>query len=135
MKKFAMFIITAVLTAISTILALDAIGANAEAEAAIEATSMAELVYALRAGAVRVEYSDEFMYIAYDYNVGMSQKEFDYIFEIFEAMYPDDFADLTAEIERRGMSWDEYCKYCLEPYYTTLVWHSRPDSALVMGTL
>ena len=35
MKKFAMFILTAVLTAISTILALDAIGANAEAEAPV----------------------------------------------------------------------------------------------------
>ena len=46
MKKAMVYIITVVLTAISTILALDAIGANAEAEAPV-VNNMADVVYAL----------------------------------------------------------------------------------------
>lgn len=132
MKRFVAFILTAVLTAISTVFALETLNASAteEVEALVECTTMAETVKALRAGAGTVRYSDSFMTIRYRWNPGIPEDIFNDIFAWCKDR-PEEFREFQIELQREhGLSWDEYHDYCMEPYYTGL--HIYGSNAVVM---
>lgn len=118
MKKGLIYIITVVLTAISTVFAFNVMDAKAE-EATVECTTVAEVVAALTKGCESVVYDGDGIYIHYTLEEPVSSAEYEYFLTMLK-QDPGYEAELQAQLDEAGWTWDDLRSYFMEPHYSQL---------------
>lgn len=132
MKKFAAFILTAVMAAIMTLATLEATSVKAEATD-IKVNTVAGVVDALKRGIEHVAYQDDILFISYSLQDPIPETEFWNAVEEARRFYPNEHQKWIVELEKLGMSLADEAAYCSEPYYLATVIHNPAESSVQLG--